>query len=749
MIEKRLFIVSNRLPINITTEGAELKVNPSSGGLVSAIDSYLQETSAEFAKTFWVGVPGCTANIWNKALQLLPASDHNYLPVLILKDQYEKYYNGFSNSVLWPLFHYFPSFAEYKPEFFEQYLKANEQFAEIMVRHLRPGDTVWIHDYHLLPLALMLRKYINELSIGFFLHIPFPSFEIFRLLPKKWQEHILEGMLGADLVGFHTIDYAAHFLQSVQMVLGVDNKRHIIRHDNRLIKVDVFPISIDYNCFHEAYDKPEVVSIRETLLQKMTKQKIIFSVDRLDYTKGVQNRLKAYELFLQGHPEYINKVVFILVVVPSRDTIPRYAERKRLIDESISQINSQIGNIHWQPIIYQYNTLSFDEMVALYTTCDLALITPLRDGMNLVSKEFVASRKDKKGVLVLSEMAGSARELTDALTINPNDVIEMAQKIQEGLEMNEADQGARLENMQRRIRNYNVQTWASDFMQELANIKQKQEAFQIQFLDEHSKKSMLDAFRNSDSRLLLMDYDGTLVPFAPDPEMAVPGKTLLNLIAELCSRKENNVYMISGRSSAWLEKHFGHLPINLIAEHGARSKTNDEEWITEVQTHSEWKEQIYNIMEMYVRRCANSFIEEKDFSIVWHYRNSNVDQGKLRSIELISELHDYIHNHHLQVLAGNKIVEVRNSGIDKGTAIKKVLAKKDHDFIFAVGDDKTDEDMFKLLMNTQNCYSIKVGTEASYARYNLQTPQMVVSLLEEMNHLPVNRAASSRKVSGR
>jgi trehalose 6-phosphate synthase/phosphatase len=733
--DKRLFIVSNRLPVNITGEDETAEIQFSSGGLVTAINSYLQNGRNEFSETLWIGVPGCNKSTWQKAIRQLPDSTYTYVPVFLSKDQYEKYYNGFSNSVVWPLFHYFPSYAEYKPEYYHHYQLANEHFCEVMVRQLRPGDTVWIHDYHLLPLAQLLRDAIPELTIGFFLHIPFPSFEVFRLLPTKWQQQLLKGILGADLVGFHTIDYASHFLQSVHMVLGLDNERHILRHNNRLIKVDVFPISIDYHLFNKAYDDKKVASLRESLLQKTQDQKIIFSVDRLDYTKGVQNRLKAYELFLIQNPQYHGKVVFVMVIVPSRDSIPKYAERKRIIDEKISQVNSRVGKIHWQPVIYRYTSLPFEEMVALYTACNLALITPLRDGMNLVAKEFASSRKDGKGVLVLSEMAGAARELTDALTINPNDISEIAQKIKQGLEMGEKEQGERIETMQTRIKNYDVQIWADDFMTELENIKDKQNSFQVKFIDHLSKRNLFDAYRNAKRRLLLLDYDGTLVSFASNPDLAVPDKALLNLISGLSSAEGNDVYVISGRSSAWLDKHFGSMPVNLISEHGARFRRKNNDWITQVQTHSEWKEQVHHIMEIYVRRCANSFVEEKDFSIVWHYRNANVEQGKLRALELANELHEYTRHRQLEVLPGNKIVEVRNSGTDKGTAIKKILAKEEYDFIFAVGDDRTDEDMFKQLAQKENSFTIKVGSEASYAHYNLHTPQMVVSLLEGLNHL--------------
>jgi trehalose 6-phosphate synthase/phosphatase len=733
---RRLFIIANRLPVNLTDDN-ELK--PSSGGLVSAINSYLNPTSGsctnEFDETYWVGVPGCTPNTWEVAAASAPSDTYTYVPVFAAPQQYDAYYNGFSNSVLWPLFHYFPSYAEYSQEAFDAYLAVNESFMAVLTKHLRPDDVVWIHDYHLLPLAAMIRKLFPSITIGFFLHIPFPSFELIRLLPRGWQEALLQGMLGADLIGFHTIDYAAHFLQSVQMVLGLDHEMHVLRHDDRLIKVDVFPISIDYELFHQAYDDRAVASLRASLRENLPDKKIIFSVDRLDYTKGVHNRLKAYEHFLTQYPAYREKVVFIIVVVPSRDTVPKYAERKKMIDETISSINSKVGTLHWQPIIYQYNCLRFEQMLSLYTGCDLALITPMRDGMNLVAKEFVASRKDGAGVLVLSEMAGAARELTDALAINPNDIGEMAQKIKEGLEMPPAEQGRRLQTMQERIRTYNVKAWAEDFLGQLSVVKKKQQDFQVQFLDDYSRRSLLDAYRSSERRLLLLDYDGTLVPFSANPAKAQPSEHLLQVLAALARQKENEVCIISGRSSEWLDACFGRLPLTLVAEHGARIRQAGEAWTDEAGMNTAWKGEVQRIMDSYARRCAGSFTEVKEFSVVWHYRNANPAQGKLRSMELLTELNEHIHNRGLQVLPGNKIVEVRSYGVNKGTAVKKILAQQKPGFILAAGDDRTDEDMFRLLADMRNTFTIKVGPEASFAKYNLHTQGMVVSILEALSHI--------------
>ncbi|RYY51863.1 MAG: bifunctional alpha,alpha-trehalose-phosphate synthase (UDP-forming)/trehalose-phosphatase, partial [Chitinophagaceae bacterium] len=367
---------------------------------------------------------------------------------------YERYYNGFSNSLLWPLFHYFPSFAEYDPSFFDAYITVNRAFYRALAAEIKPGDVVWIHDYHLLPLAGMLRDKFPDLTIGLFLHIPFPSYELFRVIPKRWQKALLEGMLGADLIGFHTAEYVAHFLKTVDMSLKTEHDEQYIQWGTRQVQVDAFPVSIDFEVFNSAFDHPGVDSLRLKYQQMKGKKKMIFSVDRLDYTKGIYNRLIAYERFLQRYPEYKGNIVFVLVMVPSRDTITKYSEKKKLIDEFIGNLNSTVGDISWQPVIYQYDHLDFNELLALYTTCDLALITPLRDGMNLVAKEFVASRKDEKGVLVLSEMAGAAAELKEALLINPNDADELADNIAAGLGMSEEEQRSRMRSMRQLVQKY-------------------------------------------------------------------------------------------------------------------------------------------------------------------------------------------------------------------------------------------------------------------------------------------------------
>ncbi|HEY4206857.1 MAG TPA: bifunctional alpha,alpha-trehalose-phosphate synthase (UDP-forming)/trehalose-phosphatase, partial [Puia sp.] len=591
MQKKRLFIVSNRLPITIEQKGNVIASRPSSGGLVSAITGYFQKTGGVvFAEAFWAGVPDCMERVWNMATEGMTETPYQYLPVFVNWKKYELYYNGFSNSVLWPLFHYFPSFVDYNSSYYEAWLEVNGIFAEKLADNLRKDDVVWIHDYHLLPLAGMLRKHIPTLTIGFFLHIPFPSYELFRLIPKSWQRSILGGMLGADLIGFHTIDYASHFLSSVEEVLQVEHDGQYMWWENRQVKADAFPISVEFEKFHHAYNDASVVENRQKYLEMKGTRKLIFSVDRLDYTKGVANRLKGYEQFITMYPEYKDNVIFVLVIVPSRDVIIKYAERKKIIDEAVGNINSSKGAVVWQPIIYKYGHLAFEELIALYTACDLALITPLRDGMNLVSKEFVASRKDGQGVLVLSEVAGAARELTGALQVNPNDISEMAAAIKVGLEMPGDVQRERMLEMQDRVRRYDVYVWANDFFRELEGVKNIQLEFEIKFLDKVTRMELLDSYAKAAKRLLLLDYDGTLVPFAKLPGAATPGPDVRAILASMADNPLNEVYIVSGRDSQTLEKWFGDIPVGLIAEHGAKLRDTRGDWEAAIAGSTEdWK----------------------------------------------------------------------------------------------------------------------------------------------------------------
>ncbi|SDE19234.1 bifunctional alpha,alpha-trehalose-phosphate synthase (UDP-forming)/trehalose-phosphatase [Pedobacter soli] len=737
-MQKRLLIVSNRLPISIEKNNEGYSFRQSSGGLISAVGAYLKGQGAKvFSEKLWAGVPDCGEDIWGLASLNHTGADYDFLPVFTSTGDYEDYYNGFSNSVLWPLFHYFPSLADYRPDFFEAYQRVNQQFAEKLSQVIHEGDTVWIHDYHLMMLPGLLRKKIPGITIAFFLHIPFPSAELFRVIPRAWQKALLEGMLGADLIGFHTAEYVSHFLKSLQLSIGLEHEGEYIAHQHREIKADAFPVSIDFSLFNSAHRSKEVSAAKDKYLAIKGDKKMIFSVDRLDYTKGIFNRLRAFEHFLTTNPAYIGKIVFIMVVVPSRHSIFQYSERKKKIDEFIGRLNSTMGTISWQPVIYQYDHLGFHDLLGLYMACDVALVTPLRDGMNLVAKEFVASRNDKMGVLILSEMAGAAFELTESLLINPNDVLEMAEMLCVALEMDPVEQGQRLSVMRERIERYDVNAWALDFFTQLSRIKERQKKFDIRFMDAFSKSVLLNAYAESSHRLLLLDYDGTLVPFSSQPEHASPDQLLLSQLSSLSSDPRVSLYIISGRDSATLEKWLGHLPIGLIGEHGAKVKSIGGDWVVAIEDMAVgWKKKIRLIMEEFVSRTPGSFMEEKDFSLAWHYRRAEVSLGLKRAGELGKRLLEFTAGLSLDVLDGNRVIEVRNHGVNKGRAVEDILKKKQKSFILCIGDDHTDEDMFRVLAGIEAAFTIKVGNQASLAKYNLHSPYVVSSLLGTIIDFP-------------
>jgi len=327
-------------------------------------------------------------------------------PVFLEGRYNELFYNGFCNAVLWPLFHYFPSYVIYDQHFFDAYESANRVVADQIAEMYTPGDVIWIHDYHFMLLPKLLRERLPEATIGFFLHIPFPSFELFRILPKKWRLGILEGLLGANVVGFHTVDYVHHFSESVQRMLNLQaNKNGLVLPDGREVLVKEFPISIDFAKFQETSLQSGVKREVKKIRNRFGNCKLILSVDRLDYTKAIINRLESFEFFLSQNPEYKEKVAYLLLLVPTRDGVLKYKENKKEVEMLISRINGTYGSLSWTPIIYQYRSVDFKKLVTLYSASDVALVVPVRDGMNLVAKEYIASRSATNGVLILSETA--------------------------------------------------------------------------------------------------------------------------------------------------------------------------------------------------------------------------------------------------------------------------------------------------------------------------------------------------------
>jgi trehalose 6-phosphate synthase/phosphatase len=733
----RIIIVSNRLPFKIVNTNGENKLTQNSGGLVSAILS-LSEKKNEYindssGKIIWIGSSDHTREEFKEVAS--QNNDFDIYPVQIDKQIYEKYYEGFCNDTLWPLFHYFTSYAIYDDSYYENYTIANQLFFNELEKIIQPNDFVWVHDYQLCLLPNLIRNTFPDAIIGFFLHIPFPSYEIFRLLRRKWREEILNGILGADLVGFHIYDYTQHFLQSVRRLLGYETTLRYINTEDRIIKVETFPIGINFEKFENASKSLDIQNEIQKLQNILGEKKLIFSVDRLDYTKGILDKLEGVKYFLKTYPEWHQKIIFNMVVVPSRDTIPRYSNMKKEIEAIVGQINGKYSTFDWRPIVYQYKSLQFNEMIALYSYSHIGLITPLRDGMNLVAKEYIASQEHNQGVLIISELAGAVAELGEAIIINPTDSKEVGDAINRALGMDEEEIESKNKKMKIRLKNYDVFTWTNDFIEQLYLVKKDLKGMKVKLLNINIEKNLINDYKLADKRLILFDYDGTLVSFSKYPENAIPSNDLLGKLNTLSNDSKNDIVIVSGRDRNFLDKHFRNLNLILIAEHGAFYKFPHKDWEGHIEMDDKWKSKIRDILDRYTKRCNGSLIEEKEVSLAWHYRNSDTEFTGVRYQELKEELFEFLnYDHTLQILEGNKVIEIKKTGYDKGTIIQKLFLDSGRfNFIMAIGDDKTDEDLFKVL--PEDSYTIKVGMTVSKAKYNLKAQSAVIDLIQKIESI--------------
>ncbi|TYZ14470.1 bifunctional alpha,alpha-trehalose-phosphate synthase (UDP-forming)/trehalose-phosphatase [Hymenobacter lutimineralis] len=721
----RTIIVSNRLPTKVLRTEESLTFQPSEGGLATGLGSIYRQQG-----NVWVGWPGLFVEDASEEEYVREQlRDDSMVPVFLTEPEIRDFYEGFSNSTLWPTFHYFSQYATYEQSHWEAYVAVNEKFCQAVLALAGPEDTIWVHDYQLLLLPAMLRQARPEATIGFFLHIPFPSYELIRVLP--WRKELLEGMLGADLLGFHTFGYMRHFLSAVSQLLGFSSQNGQIETGARTVLVDAFPMGIDYERYVQAAASAAAVQHEAVYREALREVRVILSIDRLDYSKGIAQRLRAFELLIQRYPEWREQVSLIMVVVPSRDQVAQYAALKEEIDELVGRINAQYRTIGWTPIHYFYRSFPLEELASLYRLAEVALVTPMRDGMNLVAKEFVASKADGHGVLILSERAGAARELSDALIINPTDTGQLAEAMHDALVMPEDEQQLRMGAMQALVSQYNVFAWAKLFMDRLAYTKIKQHTLATEMLTPAVLQQLRVHYQDAQQRLLLLDYDGTLAPFNTNPQRAQPDQELRLLLQALADIPQNRVVIISGRDRHTLEAWLGHLPIDFIAEHGVWLRPAGEEWQLFQTLNNEWMRDIRPILELYVARTAGSFIEDKEYSLVWHYRRADAELGAMRARDLLNHLTFMTSNSDLQVMEGNKVIEIKTAGINKGSAAARWLATYQPGFTLAIGDDRTDEDTFRAM--PPEAYTVKVGsTPRSLARFSVASTTDVRKLLRSL-----------------
>jgi trehalose 6-phosphate synthase/phosphatase len=731
MSDGRLIIVSNRLPLAIRKVGDAWKAERTSGGLASAMAPVMRDRAG-----VWLGWPGHGPRVRDPARDaLLEEWRHTqgFVPVDLPADVARRFYEGYANQTLWPLFHSFPARFEYDPEGWSAYVAANRRFRDAVLEEMRPDDVVWIHDYHLMLLPRLIRDVAPEARVGFFLHIPFPASETFRILPRR--DDVLRGLLGADLVAFQTHQDLQHFRSSLQRLLGVPSRLDRVVVQGVSTRLEALPIGIAPDEFAGLLERdPDARRVLEDLQERYRGQSVLLGVDRLDYTKGIPHRLRAYRRLLAGAPDLRGKVVLVQVAVPTREKIPEYATLRQEVSELVGEINGEFGTPHWTPIVYMRRGITRAELVALYSVAAVGWVTPLRDGMNLVAKEYVACQKDAPGALVVSEFAGAAPEMGEAFLVNPYDEERVASTIERALKLSEEERRQRMARLYRRVVRNDVFAWGDRFLEVLGEaVRARTEAAEA-VLQDLPVDDLLNALRQSKSRLVFLDYDGTLVPFADRPEEAVPPPSVPDILRRLAQAPGTTVVLISGRARHDLDRWFGAIPdLWLVAEHGACVRPPDSrEWdLLRRGATSDWKSRVWPVLEHYVDRTPGSFIEEKEFALVWHYRMAEPEFGDWLANELAATLDEMLSQTELHAIRGQKNVEVRFAWANKASIVDRLEAlRPDADFRLAIGDDRTDEDLFARLAGL--AWTVRVGRGPSAARYALNGPPDVRGVLRRV-----------------
>jgi trehalose 6-phosphate synthase/phosphatase len=721
----KIIIISNRLPVKVSNVNGVFQFQQSEGGLATGLGSVYRN-----GNSIWLGWPGVTVEdeIQKKEMGK-KLSDLNLYPVHLTSEEINLYYEGFSNEIIWPVFHYMPTYARYDNVYWDYYYSVNKKFCDAFLKIYQPGDIVWVHDYHLLLLPKMIRTELPDSTVGFFLHIPFPSFELFRLLP--WRTELLEGLLGADLVGFHTYDDARHFLSACSRLLSLQPTLNTILLNERKIEVESFPMGIDDKKFTGLTNERAVLKHIENLRQTFSSVRLILTIDRLDYSKGILQRLQAFDILLEKFPVWREKVSLYMIVVPSRDTVPMYKDLRNEIDKLVGNINARYRTHTWTPINYFYRSYPVEILSALYQFANVCLVTPMRDGMNLVCKEFIASRINNDGVLILSEMAGAAKELVDGIIVNPNNTTEISYAMLTALDMPLAEQQRRMTQMRELVSKFNVHYWVQNFMQRLEEVKEFRKYHTSKYINFYTKQVLRNRYVRAKKRLILLDYDGTLVNFTTDINNTAPDEQLYEILNNLVADKKNKIVIVSGRKHTDLQKWFGDMMIDLVAEHGVMQKKASGQWRETLTLDVSWKKKLHPILQVYAERTPGSFVEEKEHSLAWHYRGAENELGSKRANELMGNLRYLIADLPLVMLGGNKIVEVKSSETNKGKAALNYINSDKYSFTLVMGDDTTDEDMFRT--TKEMAYTIKIGQHRSSAEYAFDTVKEARALL---NNLP-------------
>ena len=672
-------------------------MQPSAGGLAAAL-------RAVRGDAIWIGWPGTVVpdHLQPEATRRL-AKD-NLVPIFISADEEEDFYGRVCNDTLWPLLHYFGDRLRLTPEAWQRYVHVNERFADAILEHSGPDSRVWVHDFHLMLVPAMLRRRAPGLSIGFFLHTPFPSSEVYRLLPAR--EEVLRGLLGADYVSFQVGDYARHFRSSCLRILGLDSEPDVIDVAGRRVGIGVDPIGIDTEGFRQVLGDPETARLFDQLEEQYAGRTLILGVERLDYTKGIQQKLLAYERLLERDPSRARTTTMLQVLVPSRLESPEYRQLRDEIELLISRINGRFGQPGLTPVEYLHRDISKPGLVALYRRADVMMVTPLRDGMNLVAHEFVFCQSEPglpgrwRGSLLLSELAGAAQVLPGAMLVNPWNVDGVVERLGTALELDLPERRGRLETMAKRVEALDCRKWADGFLTRLGRFsRQDRRRKPPPEVEGEVLERLLRRFTRARARTIMLDYDGTLRELELHPDLAVPTGEIRSVLRDLAALPATDVHIVSGRRRTNLERWFGQLPIYLCAEHGYLARAPGGEWRTLLELDLTWMRPIERLLRRVANDVPGAHVERKGCSVAWHYREAEPEYGSWRARELLNDLGQHLAGAPAEILQGQRVIEVRARGVDKGVYVRDVFpdGKESTRFVIGLGDDRTDHDLLDAL----------------------------------------------------
>ncbi|MCM2282290.1 MAG: bifunctional alpha,alpha-trehalose-phosphate synthase (UDP-forming)/trehalose-phosphatase [Bdellovibrionaceae bacterium] len=723
----RWIMVSNRLPFKLLPNG---QFAPSSGGLVTAIGGIRSKAKVE---RIWIGgaPEGLTEEAWRKRRPTSGKSAWQHVPIFINEDLYDSYYNGFCNDVLWPLLHYQNDLIKFSDQVWNAYIQVNDHFAREIASMAKADDLIWVHDYHLFLLPQLLKRLRPDLRIGFFLHVPFPSSEVFRQLPSR--EAILESLLTADLVGFHDYSYLHHFCSSLSRILGLESTLLSVRHRGHITRLGVFPVSIDTQAIQARARSAEV----DELSYRYRKPCFFFlGVDRLDYIKGLDLKLLAFKTLLARYPEVHGKCSLLQLAIPTRTGTPEFSRLHQEFSRMVGEINGLFSTPSWTPIHYMHTSVNGDELLSLYRAADALLVTSKRDGMNLVALEYIAAQtSEHPGVVVLSEFTGALSILSHTLPINPWNTDDTADKMKLAMEMPKQEKSYRLASMTRYLERYTATDWAQTFLDDLA--KTPLAAVGVPHIFQPTRPAVdalaAEIAKKAHHVSLILDYDGTLVPIEESPELAVLPPATREILRDFTRFPWLDVLIISGREKRFLQAQFEGVPVALGAEHGAiYFDPQKKKWTQRVQrARSGWYPVAVKILTDYTLRVPRSQIEKKHFALSWHYRQSPSEYADYMAKKIAEELQVGLANLPVTIIRGKKVVEVRAAEADKGLLATWYLEHQvPGSFPLAFGDDRTDEDMFLALKNRG--YSFRIGVTDTGADHVLESQASVLPFLSAL-----------------